>query len=53
LGPKTIGLINSGKWDSVAKEYLDHKNAKSGPEQIKRRMNTNAMAFAQFAKNKG
>ncbi len=53
LGPKTIALMNSGKWDSVAKEYLDHKNAKSGPEQIKRRMNTNAMAFAQFAKNKG
>ena len=53
LGPKTIGLINSGKWDSVAKEYLDHKNARTGPEQIKRRMNTNAMAFAQFAKNKG
>ena len=52
LGPKTIGLINSGKWDSVAKEYLDHKNARTGPEQIKRRMNTNAMAFAQFAKNK-
>jgi GH24 family phage-related lysozyme (muramidase) len=53
LGPKTIALMNDGKWDSVAKEYLNHKNARTGPEQIKRRMNTNAMAFAQFAKNKG
>ena len=53
LGPKTIALMNSGKWDSVSKEYLDHKNARSGPEQIKRRMKTNALAFDQFAKNKG
>lgn len=52
LGPKTIALMNSGKWDSVSKEYLDHKNARSGPEQIKRRMKTNALAFDQFAKNK-
>jgi len=53
LGPKTIAFMNSGKWDSAAKEYLNHKNAKSGPEQIKKRMNTNALAFVQFAKNKG
>lgn len=53
LGPKTIALMNSGKWDSVSKEYLDHKNARSGPDQIKRRMKTNALAFDQFAKNKG
>ena len=45
--------MNSGNWNSAAKEYLNHKNAKSGPEQIKRRMNTNALAFAQFAKDKG
>ena len=44
--------MNSGKWDSVSKEYLDHKNARSGPDQIKRRMKTNALAFDQFAKNK-
>jgi len=50
LGPKTIALMNSGKWDSVSKEYLNHKNARSGPEQIKRRMQTNASAFDQFAK---
>ena len=53
LGPKTIAFMNSGNWNSAAKEYLNHKNAKSGPEQIKRRMNTNALAFAQFAKDKG
>ena len=53
LGPKTIALMNSGKWDSVSKEYLDHKNARSGPEQIKRRMKTNALAFDQYAKSKG
>ena len=52
LVPKTIALMNSGKWDSVSKEYLDHKNARSGPDQIKRRMKTNALAFDQFAKNK-
>jgi len=52
LGPKTIAFMNSGNWNLVAKEYLNHKNAKSGPEQIKRRMNTNALAFAQFAKDK-
>jgi GH24 family phage-related lysozyme (muramidase) len=52
LGPKTITLMNNGNWGSAAKEYLNHKNARSGPEQIKRRMNTNALAFAQFAKNK-
>lgn len=52
MGPKTIKLMNAGKWDSVAREYLDHQNARSGPEQIKRRMKTNALAFAQYAKNK-
>ena len=53
LGPKTIALMNSGNWGAASKEYLNHKNAKSGPEQIKRRMKTNAMAFAQYAKSKG
>jgi GH24 family phage-related lysozyme (muramidase) len=52
IGPKTIGLMNSGDWVNAAKEYLNHKNAKSGPSQIQRRMNTNAIAFAQYAKNK-
>lgn len=50
LGPRTIGLMNKGDWGSAAKEYLNHKNAKSGPSQIQRRMKTNALAFAKYAK---
>jgi len=42
LGPKTIKLINAKDWKSAAAEYLNHSNAKSGPEQVKRRMKTNA-----------
>ena len=42
LGPKTIKLINAKDWKTAAVEYLNHPNAKSGPEQIKRRMKTNA-----------
>lgn len=52
MGPKTIKLMNSGDWSAVAKEYLNHQNARSGPEQIQRRMKTNALAFAQYAKTK-
>jgi len=52
IGPKTIGLMNSGDWTNAAREYLNHQNAKSGPSQIQRRMKTNAVAFAQYAKNK-
>ena len=49
IGTKTIGFMNAGKWGSAAKEYLNHSNAKSGPEQIQRRMRTTALALAQFA----
>ena len=42
LGPKTIKLINAKDWKGAAAEYLNHSNAKSGPEQVKRRMKTNA-----------
>lgn len=52
IGPKTIKLMNSGNWAAVAKEYLNHQNARSGPEQIQRRMKTNALAFAKYAKAK-
>jgi GH24 family phage-related lysozyme (muramidase) len=52
IGPKTIKLMNSGNWGAVAKEYLNHQNARSGPEQIQRRMKTNALAFAKYAKAK-
>lgn len=50
MGPKTIKLINSGDWNLVPIEYLNHQNAKSGKEQIKRRMQTNAYAFLNYSK---
>lgn len=50
LGPSTIKKINDKKWKDVSKEYLNHTNAKTGPDQIKRRMKTNAHAFDQYAK---
>jgi GH24 family phage-related lysozyme (muramidase) len=50
LGPKTIGFINSGDWNKASVEYLNHKNAKTGPTQIQRRMKTNALAFSHYAK---
>ncbi len=49
LGPKTISLMNSGDWKDVDKEYLNHRNAKSGPNQIVRRMKTNASSFSHYA----
>ena len=53
LGPKTIGLINKGDWKAASEEYLNHKNAKSGPTQIIRRMKTNALAFNNYAQQSG
>jgi GH24 family phage-related lysozyme (muramidase) len=50
IGPKTIGHINSGNWSQASSEYLDHQNAKSGPDQIKRRMKTNALALSHHGK---
>lgn len=50
LGPKTIKLIKAKDWKSAAVEYLNHPNAKSGPEQVKRRMKTNAALFYNNAK---
>ena len=50
LGPKTIGHINSGDWQKASTEYLNHSNARSGPDQIKRRMKTNALAFSHYGK---
>jgi len=49
LGPKTIKLINAKEWKRAAAEYLNHSNAKSGPEQVKRRMKTNAALFYRNA----
>ena len=42
MGKKTIAHINNGEWVSATKEYLNHPNARSGKEQIIRRMRTNA-----------
>ena len=50
LGSKTIGNINSGDWKAASVEYLNHSNARSGPDQIKRRMKTNALAFSHYGK---
>lgn len=48
LGPKTIKLINDDKWDEVPREYLHHVNYKTGPSQIKNRMEKNAEAFRNY-----
>ena len=53
LGPKTIGLINKGNWKAASEEYLNHKNAKSGPTQTIRRMKTNALAFNNYDRQSG
>jgi hypothetical protein len=46
LGKKTISYINKKDWKNATKEYLNHKNAKTGPVQVKKRMIANANAFA-------
>lgn len=50
LGKKTIKLINDKNWVAAATEYLNHKNAKSGPDQVKRRMKTNAALLYKNSK---
>lgn len=50
LGKKTIGLINAKDWKSASIEYLNHKNVKSGPDQVKRRMKTNAALLYKNSK---
>ena len=45
MGKKTALHINKGDWKNAAAEYLRHKNMKSGPKQIKQRMQTNAAIF--------
>lgn len=52
LEPKTIKLIKAKDWKRAAVEYLNHPNAKSGPEQVKRRMKTNAALFYNNSKKK-
>ena len=51
---QTVKDINSGKWDGVAKEYLnrrDYRNSKPGVNGgIKTRMDFNAKIFREYAK---
>lgn len=51
LGKKTIKLINDKNWIAAANEYLNHKNVKSGPDQVKRRMKTNAALLYKNSKS--
>ena len=53
LGPKTIGLINAGKWNEVPTQYLNHPNY-TNPGKLRgvvKRMKSNADAFAEYAKD--
>lgn len=54
LGPATIKLINSGQWDKVSKEYLNHPNY-TNPGNMRgvvSRMKSNADAFDKYAAEK-
>ena len=52
-GHKTVKLINEGKWDKVADEYLDridYKNCeRNGLPGIKKRLDWNADIFRKYA----
>ena len=53
LGPKTAALINEGKPEQAAKEYLNHKEYKTRKRKdpddgVVRRMERNAQAIAQI-----
>jgi GH24 family phage-related lysozyme (muramidase) len=53
LGPKTAALINEGKPEQAAKEYLNHKEYKTRKRKdpddgVVRRMERNARAIAQI-----
>lgn len=52
MGKKTIAAINNADWKLAAKEYLNHPNARSGKEQVMRRMKTNAAIFYKNSLNK-
>jgi GH24 family phage-related lysozyme (muramidase) len=54
LGPATIKLINSGQWNKVSKEYLNHPNY-TNPGNMRGvvvRMKSNADAFDRYATEK-
>lgn len=53
LGPKTIGLINAGKWNEVPTQYLTHPNY-TNPGKLRgvvKRMKSNADAFSKYAQD--
>ena len=51
LGPKTISLINQGKWSKVKAEYLNHDNYKNPGRYpgVRTRMQENGNAFEKYA----
>lgn len=50
--PKTMALMKAGDWANAAVQYLNHHDFKSGFAGVKKRMQDNADAFAQYAKEK-
>lgn len=50
IGPATINYINSGQFDKVADEYLDHREYKTTSNKgVKARMNWNASVFRKYS----
>jgi GH24 family phage-related lysozyme (muramidase) len=55
LGPKTVKLLNEGKFEEAAKEYLNHgeyrkRRAKDKDDGVVQRMERNARAMWQAAR---
>lgn len=55
LGPKTVKLLNAGKFEEAAREYLNHKEyrqrkAKDEGDGVVHRMERNARAFWNAAR---
>jgi len=55
IGPKTKNLINQGKWQEAADEYINREDYRNAEENnmrgIKTRMNSNRDAMLQYYKN--
>lgn len=51
--PKTLELMNQGKWDIAAREYLNHSEYQSAgaDSTVKKRMNWNYEQFRNLAKS--
>jgi GH24 family phage-related lysozyme (muramidase) len=52
--PATLKLMNAGKWEAAAREYLNHEEYKSADidSTVKRRMDWNASRFGKVSKIK-